>query len=68
MCRESDDFANQICLNESRSKMRVFFEKNIGNTVDSDIEILYNISIRYTVYKRTKVRLYAVYLNFNMQH
>lgn len=48
--------------------MRVFFKKNIGNTVDSDIEILYNISIRYTVYKRTKVRLYAVYLNFNMQH
>ena len=45
-----------------------FFRKNIGNIVDSDIEILYNISIRYTVYKRTKVRLYAVYLNFNMQH
>ena len=44
-----------------------FFRKNIGNTVDSDIEILYNISIRYTVYKRTKVRLYAVYLNFNMR-
>lgn len=49
-------------------KNACFFRKNIGNTVDSDIEILYNISIRYTVYKRTKVRLYAVYLNFNMQH
>ena len=30
VCRKSDDFANQICLNESRSKMRAFSEKTLG--------------------------------------